>query len=595
MDNFATNIDNTATISSDSLNLILTESFVHQSVSFNGFTFNNLGIITDGGFYNVADLTVNNFNVTAGYDFSNQSNSTITANDFNVTAGTDFLNRYGATISADSFNVTATYFANQSSSTIDADTVTIEVTNFATNIENTATISSDNLNFILTAAFTHESDSFNGFTFNSLGIITDGSFRNEADLTLNNLNVTAGGDGFLNSATINSDSFNVTVLTGYHSDFSSYGTINANDFNVTTERYFYNDGTISADNFNVTAGANFNNHNATINADNFNVTARHSFSNRYEATISANNFNVTVEEEFTNSNNATIDAGSFNVTVTNTNTYGGFYNQDGVIINADNFNVTAADNFYNTDDATISADNFNVTAKGDFYYYGDGDFELATNDSLTVLGDAFIDVNNFNNHSNVVTDSLTITVDNFATNIDNTGTISADSLNLILTDDFTHSSTSFNGFTFNNLGINTGGNFTNRDALNLSGALTITVENFDANIDNTATISSDSLNLILTESFVHQSVSFNGFTFNNLGINTGGNFTNRHALNVPGALTITVENFDANIDNTATISSDSLNLILTDDFTHESDSFTGFNNFSNLGINTGGNFTKSCS
>ena len=178
-------------------------------------------------------------------------------------------------------------------------------------------------------------------------------------------------------------------------------------------------------------------------------------------------------------------------------------------------------------------------------------------------------------------------------NIDNTGTISADSLNLILTDDFTHSSTSFNGFTFNNLGINTGGNFTNRDALNLSGALTITVENFDANIDNTATISSDSLNLILTESFVHQSVSFNGFTFNNLGINTGGNFTNRHALNVPGALTITVENFDANIDNTATISSDSLNLILTDDFTHESDSFTGFNNFSNLGINTGGNFTNS--
>ena len=417
------------------------------------------------------------------------------------------------------------------------------MTNFATNIENTATISSDNLNFILTAAFTHESDSFNGFTFNSLGIITDGSFRNEADLTLNNLNVTAGGDGFLNSATINSDSFNVTVLTGYHSDFYNYATINANDFNVTTERYFDNDDTISADNFNVTARY-FDNSNATINADNFNVTARYSFENSRSATINADNFNVTAEEFFINSNNATIDAGSFNVTVTNTDTYGGFYNQDGVIINADNFNVTAADNFYNTDGATISADNFNVTAKGDFYYYGDGDFELATNDSLTVLGDAFIDVNNFNNHSNVVADSLTITVDNFATNIDNTGTISADSLNLILTDDFTHSSTSFNGFTFNNLGINTGGNFTNRDALNLSGALTITVENFDANIDNTATISSDSLNLILTESFVHQSVSFNGFTFNNLGINTGGNFTNRHALNVPGALTITVENFD---------------------------------------------------
>ena len=35
-----------------------------------------------------------------------------------------------------------------------------------------------------------------------------------------------------------------------------------------------------------------------------------------------------------------------------------------------------------------------------------------------------------------------------------------------------------------------------------------------------------------------------------------------------------------------------LNFILTDDFTHASDSFTGFNNFSNLAITTEGTFTN---
>ena len=182
-------------------------------------------------------------------------------------------------------------------------------------------------------------------------------------------------------------------------------------------------------------------------------------------------------------------------------------------------------------------------------------------------------------------------MENFDANIYNTGTISSDSLNLRLTESFTHQSGSFNGFTFNNLGIHTDGSFTNSHVLNLSGALTITVADFDANIYNTGTISSDSLNLRLTESFTHQSGSFNGFTFNNLGIHTDGSFLNKSALNVSGALTITVADFDANISNDSTISADALNLTTSSNFTLLSNTFDDFT-FNNLAITTAGDYTQ---
>ena len=57
-------------------------------------------------------------------------------------------------------------------------------------------------------------------------------------------------------------------------------------------------------------------------------------------------------------------------------------------------------------------------------------------------------------------------------------------------------------------------------------------------------------------------------------------------------MTIEVTNFDDDIANSGTVSSASLNFILTDDFTHISDSFNAFNNFSNLAITTNGAFTN---
>ena len=74
---------------------------------------------------------------------------------------------------------------------------------------------------------------------------------------------------------------------------------------------------------------------------------------------------------------------------------------------------------------------------------------------------------------------------------------------------------------------------------------------------------------------------------------TANGFNNTGTSTIDAAtVTIEVANFASNISNAGTVSSASLNFILTDDFTHESDSFTNFNNFSNLAITTEGTFTN---
>ena len=65
----------------------------------------------------------------------------------------------------------------------------------------------------------------------------------------------------------------------------------------------------------------------------------------------------------------------------------------------------------------------------------------------------------FKNAGAIVAETVTIEVTNFDNDIANTGTVSATSLNLILTDGFTSSTTSFNGFSFRNLAITTEGAF----------------------------------------------------------------------------------------------------------------------------------------
>ena len=309
MENFAANIDNTATISSDSLNLILTESFVHKSVSFNGFTFNNLGINTGG----------------------------------------NFTNRHALNLSG---------------------ALTITVENFAANIDNTATISSDSLNLITSSNFTLLSNTFDDFTFNNLAITANNYTQGASIDIAGDLSIQVSGEASLDdNASIKAKNLFFSAYDFYNqaditiTDSATFD-IGNNFWNGFYLNGYQDGGDISADSFTVTADNFFNYSNATISADNFNVAAG-SFYNGNDSTINANDFNVTAGDDFFNSSSSTINANDFNVTLTGN--YSDFHNQDSATINANDFNVTAGDDFYNRYSATINANEFNVTA-GDVFY-----------------------------------------------------------------------------------------------------------------------------------------------------------------------------------------------------------------------------------
>ena len=279
--------------------------------------------------------------------------------------------------------------------------------------------------------------------------------------------------------------------------------------------------------------------------------------------------------------------------------------------------------------STIAATD--ITVEGDALELSNVDLNIQTGrdfsndvainaDSLTVIAGA-----DFKNAGAIVAETVTIDVTNFDNDIANTGTISATSLNLILTDSFQTTATSFNGFNnFRNLAITTENSFFNQNVLDLD-SLTIKIED---DFDNQNFITVDSFTVTagrfgnfseinttsftatvdgnLSNSDIINTASFTatvGGVFGNYGTHSKGtiNATNltvtATTFNTTGvstidAATITIEvtNF-ADISNAATISSDSLNFILTDDFTHASDSFTGFT-FNNLDISTDGAFTN---
>ena len=181
---------NTGTISSDSLNIIVTDGFTTSATSFNAFSFRNLAITTEGGFDNSTPLDLDNLTIKTGVSFR-QSGVNITADNINITTGENFNNNSsitvgsltatvgnyfnnngninaasftatvaetfgtfnGSVINTASLNVTAKNFNTYTGSTVNAATLTIEVANFVDNIDNAGIVSSDSLNFILTADF----------------------------------------------------------------------------------------------------------------------------------------------------------------------------------------------------------------------------------------------------------------------------------------------------------------------------------------------------------------------------------------------------------------------------------------------------------
>ena len=111
--------------------------------------------------------------------------------------------------------------------------------------------------------------------------------------------------------------------------------------------------------------------------------------------------------------------------------------------------IFTTSNVSNSVNQTINATSFTATVSGIFSTFGtNGNNAHINATNLTVTANDFKTTGT----TTIDADTVTIEVPNFANNIDNAGTISSASLNFILTDDFTHASDSFTGFTnFSNL------------------------------------------------------------------------------------------------------------------------------------------------
>ena len=214
----------------------------------------------------------------------------------------------------------------------------------------------------------------------------------------------------------------------------------------------------------------------------------------------------------------------------------------------------------------------------------------------------------FNNAGVIIADTVTIEVTNFADNVSNTGTVSSDSLNLILTADFTNNSNTLNGFNnFRNLTITTDGYFLNSSALDLDNLTIktegifenreqITADNFTAVVNGfnlfsaSARINAVNFTATVEKTFNNSSGVINAASFN---VTVKDFRTNGSSTIYADTVTIEAPNFnDISYNHNGIVSSDSLNFILTDDFTHTSTSFSGFTNFSDLAITTNGTFTN---
>ena len=285
-----------------------------------------------------------------------------------------------------------------------------------------------------------------------LNIQTGRDFSNDVAINVDTFNITAGAD-FKNAGAIVSETVTIDV-TSFDNDIANTGTVSAtslnfiltadlnsfattfNGFNsfrnlaITTEGAFSNFTVLDLDNLTINSGSIFENH-SIITAASFTATSGLNFNNR-----------------------ATIDTDSLTVTAQ-------YFHNRGATINTNSFTATIEETFNNNQSAVITAGSFTVTAKN-FSHIDDSTIDAAT---------------------------VTIEAANFASNIDNAeGNVSSDSLNFILTDDFTHASDSFTGFTFNNLAITTEGTFTNNATINPTGNLTITANSFANSGDISANI-----------------------------------------------------------------------------------------------------------
>ena len=491
------------------------------------------------------------------------------------------------TIDADSFTLTAVSFSITGGATINADTVTIEIPNFA-DISNAGTVSSASLNFILTADFTHESDSFTNFNnFSNLAITTEGTFTNPANKTIDlagNLTITA--NSFANSGDISANSFNAIVdafinqtdatITAaecnlVHTSYTDNGTIaclnlegdavifeianptdglsdnSYTDFNISVNGVVFNNsdsagtsqlaGDISA-NPNIGIGeaasiilAQVTGTNPSLlfgalevfgaeavviiaNPNGISCNAC-SFINASRVDLVTGNYDVntntfgTIDE---NTNIAIIENGldASSVGILNIQA-GSFTNTGGLKANIFNLNVVG--DFDYTQRGIINATIFDLEVGGDFSHNdAANNFVWAANDTLTVGGTANITANSFSNGGSITvtgsgsSGSLAITAGYTAIN---QGSIVSGNLDLNA-DDFFRNLTG-GDINVDNLNIIAGGKVTNTANINV-GTLTITANNDSTRtndttgfyVSNRGNITATSLNIAAVDNFYNR-------------------------------------------------------------------------------------------
>ena len=488
-----------------------------NGITCDGCAFTNVNrvdLVTGSGY----DAGTNTFSTIAATDITVEGNALELSNvDLNIQTGRDFSN--DVAINADTLNIIAgADFKNAGA--IVAETVTIEVTNFANDVANTGTISATSLNLILTDSF----DSyFNGFNFSNLALTTDGDFYNYSAFDLDNLTINAGGTFsnnsnftagnftatvgtyFNNSSVINAASFTATVGEDFNN--TSGGSINADSFTLTASN-FYNPNTsnsvnqtINATSFTATVSGIFGNYgsngfNAYINATNLTVTAN-DFQITGTATIDAATVTIEVPNFADNiSNAATVSADSLNFILTDdfthtSDSFTGFTNfsnlaitTEGTFTNNDTIdldgNLTITANSFDNSGGVLISDALTLSLAGDFNYEGTittnaynlniggdfsyndsaNDFILGVNDTLTVSGEASIDVANFANSGTItITDSLNFTANTFA----NSGGVVADAFTLSVAGDFDYDEGTI---TANSYNLTVGGDFSYDDSNN---------------------------------------------------------------------------------------------------------------------------------
>ena len=448
--NFVNDITNASTVSSDSLNFILTDDFTYTSTSFSGFNnFSNLAITTDGTFTNNDTIALDgNLAITAN-SFDN-SGGVVSADTFSLSVAGAF--DYG-TVTTNALNLQVGGDFNYDDSANDFtwranDSLTV-LGNFnivAAGFENSGNINVTNSLNVTANTFANSGGLLNADTL-ALSVAGDfdysSDYLNNGTITANSLNLTVGGNfsyddsanDFVlgdNDSLVVSGSANIVAA-----NFANSGTITVTDsLNLTADTFTNSGGVLNADTFALNVAGDFDY--GTITANTYNLQVGGNFN--YDD--SANNFIWGVNDTLTVSGDANIVAADFansgNITVANSlNVTADTFANSGGVSSADTFALSVAGDF---DYGTITANTYNLQVGGDFSYNDSANnFTWGVNDSLVVLGSANIVAADFANSGIItVTNNFNATVANFT---NETGaTITAAECNLVH-DSFTDNGT----------------------------------------------------------------------------------------------------------------------------------------------------------